>query len=252
MILYRFNWDSTYEAKVLEKLKHDFIVKLVTSYETSNYNAILLEFWKGGDLFFHLKKVWKAKRLGFAEQNVKFYIWAVALALQHIHENDFIYCDLKPENILIDHDGYPKLWDFGLTISWNESEFKTLRKPRGSGQYFAPEIIERKGYRKEIDWWWLGILTYELLFGKTPFKNYNIFSQNLMIRTKNPDYSKRKDLSPEWIDFISKLLTKSADKRLGRDGISELKSHPWTSDIDWDSLVNRKLDPPYKLKKDVQ
>lgn len=182
---------------------------------------------------------------------MKFYICAIALALQHIHDSGYIYCDLKPENILIDHDGYPKLCDFGLAISLKEKENKNLRKQRGSAEYFAPEIVERRGYRKEIDWWWLGVLTYELLFGKSPFKNQNIFIQNLGIRTNEPDYSKREDLSSECTDFISSLLTKSADKRLGKNGISDLKSHPWTKDIDWDNLISKKLDPPYKIKKDI-
>jgi serine/threonine protein kinase len=74
---------------------------------------------------------------------------------------------LKPENVLIDQDGYAKLTDFGLSkenIKGNDA--KTLC---GTPEYLAPEIVDRKGHGKAVDWWSVGAIIYEMLTGQPPF-----------------------------------------------------------------------------------
>jgi len=75
-----------------------------------------------------------------------------------------LYRDLKPENIIIDSEGYPKLCDFGLSISQSDMDLTRKYKQRGSREYYSPEIVSRKPYDKASDWWTLGVLTYELFF----------------------------------------------------------------------------------------
>lgn len=236
------------EAMVLKQLSHPFIVNLNTFLETPKHTYLLLDFCPGGDLFYHMRKVEESERKRFSENTVKFYVWGLILALQYLHDKGFIYRDLKPENVLIDRDGYPKLWDFGLSISQGDIDFKTCRKQCGTKGYFSPEILNRQLYGPEVDWWTLGILTYELLFGKTPFAHDNVFTENNNIRHASPSFTTRDDLSLECIDFISKLLSKDGSKRLGANGIQDFKSHPWLEDVDWDKLESKWLDPPYQLR----
>lgn len=121
-----------------------------------------MKFVRGGELFMHLRKA-----RNFKEPRAKFYSLIVALALGHLHSKQIIYRDLKPENILMDEDGYICLTDFGLAkiLEANEQAYSFC----GTPEYLAPEIIEEKGHAYPVDWWALGILTYEMIVGFPPF-----------------------------------------------------------------------------------
>ena len=123
-----------------------------------------MEFAQGGELFFHLHK-----EKYFEEEKVRFYVAELILALEYLHTQNMIYRDLKPENILLDSDGHIKLADFGLSKMLKEKEEKAY-SICGTPYYLAPEILERKGYDKMVDWFSLGCLTYEMLSGFPPFE----------------------------------------------------------------------------------
>ena len=77
---------------------------------------------------------------------------------------------MKPENVLIDLDGYIKITDFGLSkrnISGNSGAFSIC----GTPEYLAPEVLQRKGHGKAVDWWTLGVLIYEMHAGIDPFND---------------------------------------------------------------------------------
>lgn len=235
------------EAKILDQLNHPFIIECYQNYETDSYNSLLLEFCQGGDLLYHCQRMEESTRK-FSESSVKFYIACLAMALDHIHSQGYVYRDLKPENVLIDQEGYPKIWDFGLSISQADIDFKTAKKHCGTQEYFSPEIVNREVYGKEVDWWSLGILTYELLFSETPFEDSNIFVANDKIKSQDPNFWKRGDLSSEWIDFISQLLSKDKNNRIGMNGIKEISNHPWFSDVDWKAIESKESPSPYSIK----
>lgn len=244
------NQNLSLESDIHKNQDHPFIVKYHESFENENYKSILLEFWKGGDLYFHQRKIEQSDRKQFSEKTVKFYICAIALALQYLHGRGILFRDLKPENILIGSNGYPKLWDFGLSQYLTDIEITKNVRVRGSKKYYSPEWVARKRHGMPSDWWTLGILTYELLFGMTPFENANIFQQEQNIRDKSVNFERRSDLSDEWIDFISKLLSKWPEERLGALGINDLKTHPWLADMDWDSIESLDAVPPYKISNE--
>jgi len=104
----------------------------------------------------------------------------VAIALGYLHSNKIIYRDLKPENILMDEDGYLLITDFGFAkiIEPNEATHSSC----GTPEYLAPEILRRQGYAFEVDWWCLGILTYELMFGRPPYQEKNNDIQKMFMR----------------------------------------------------------------------
>lgn len=121
-----------------------------------------MRFVRGGELFMHLRQVTR-----FPEERARFYSIQVAMALGHLHKKNIIYRDLKPENILMDQNGYVCLTDFGLAkvIEGNQQAFSFC----GTPDYLAPEILVERGHSFPVDWWALGILTYEMIVGFPPF-----------------------------------------------------------------------------------
>lgn len=93
----------------------------------------------------------------------------IALALEHIHQLHIIYRDLKPENVLLGRDGHVRLVDFGLA---KENIFRAdsgATSLCGTYEYLAPEVLNRTGHGKSVDWWNLGMVLYEMLTGLPPW-----------------------------------------------------------------------------------
>ena len=152
------------ERDIMIKISSPFIVSIKFAFQDETNLYLVSEFMQGGELFFHLRK-----EKYFSEELVKFYAMELVLAISHIHEKKAIYRDLKPENILMDKYGHIKLTDFGLAriLKDNEKAFTIC----GTYKYIAPEILLNRGYKKEVDWWSLGCVLFQMLEGKAPFGN---------------------------------------------------------------------------------
>lgn len=224
------------EKKILSVMNFPFIVHLIAFSSDNSYLYFVLPLISGGDLFSLLKKFGRLE-----EGKARFYTAQIALAFEYLHFVDLIYRDLKPENVLVDHTGYLKLTDFGFgkylkTRTW------TLC---GTPEYIAPEIVLGQCYNKSVDWWAFGVLIFELVSGRSPF-----FSNNHLKVYKNildTKYVFPPNVSVECKSLISNLLQPSISLRYGslKNGVDDIKQHVWYRPIEWNALLNRRIDPPY-------
>ena len=93
----------------------------------------------------------------------------MVLALEYLHNQGVVYRDFKPENILIDRDGYIRLTDFGLSKIGMHEDGRT-KTFCGTLEYMAPEMIKNDNYNNSVDWFAFGLVLFEMLTGKSPFR----------------------------------------------------------------------------------
>ncbi|KAF4095799.1 ribosomal protein S6 kinase alpha-3 isoform X3 [Onychostoma macrolepis] len=228
------------ERDILVEVNHPFIVKLHYAFQTEGKLYLILDFLRGGDLFTRL-----SKEVMFTEEDVKFYLAELALALDHLHGLGIIYRDLKPENILLDEEGHIKLTDFGLSKESIDHENKAYSFC-GTVEYMAPEVVNRRGHTYSADWWSYGVLMFEMLTGTLPFQGKDRKETMTMIlkaKLGMPQF-----LSSEAQSLLRSLFKRNPSNRLGAgpDGVEEIKRHPFYATIDWNKLFRREIHPPFK------
>uniref|UniRef100_A0AAX7U0G7 non-specific serine/threonine protein kinase n=1 Tax=Astatotilapia calliptera TaxID=8154 RepID=A0AAX7U0G7_ASTCA len=229
------------ERDILVEVNHPFIVKLHYAFQTEGKLYLILDFLRGGDVFTRL-----SKEVMFTEEDVKFYLAELALALDHLHNLGIVYRDLKPENILLDEAGHIKLTDFGLSKESVDADKKAYSFC-GTVEYMAPEVVNRRGHTQSADWWSLGVLMFEMLTGTLPFqgKDRNE-TMNMILKAKlgMPQFLSLEAQS--WLTFWHPLLPRNRPRGAGPDGVEEIKRHAFFSTIDWNKLYRRELQPPFK------
>jgi serum/glucocorticoid-regulated kinase 2 len=232
------------ERHILGAVTHPFVCSLRYAFQNRTKLYMVMDFFTGGELFFHLNKG------PFEEARTRYYIAEITLALEHLHSLLVVYRDLKPENVLLDADGHIKLSDFGLSKKFKKGDSYETRTFCGTPQYVAPEIIHNKGYSFGVDWWAMGCLTYELLTRKPPFEAKN--SNALYGAISNAPVSYPATVSPLAKSFISGLLEKNPAQRLGFRGATEIKEHPFFEGMNWNALFAKKLPVPFKPPQDPE
>ena len=247
------------EQIFMSKVKSPWIVDLKASFQEDDYLYLVMEYLPGGD-FMNLL----IKKDILTEEEARFYTAELILSIESIHKLDCIHRDIKPDNILIDKNGHIKLSDFGLAkisekIFENkqestENEIKSHRKNFscvGTAYYVAPEVLKKKGYGPEVDWWSVGVIFFEMLVGYAPFcsKETSEVCYKVLNWKKFLKIPSKKKISNDAQDLIYKLINNS-NERLGLNGADEIKNHPFFKGIDWDKIRNAKAPFIPKLKND--
>ncbi|KAM4694768.1 ribosomal protein S6 kinase alpha-2 [Discoglossus pictus] len=231
---------SKMERDILAEVNHPFIVKLHYAFQTEGKLYLILDFLRGGDLFTRL-----SKEVMFTEEDVKFYLAELALALDHLHSLGIIYRDLKPENILLDEEGHIKITDFGLSKESIDHD-KRAYSFCGTIEYMAPEVVNRRGHTQSADWWSFGVLMYEMLTGSLPFQGKD--RKETMALILKAKLGMPQFLSGEAQCLLRSLFKRNPCNRLGAgfDGVEEIKRHPFFITIDWNKLYRKEIKPPFK------
>ena len=236
------------ERDLMVKINCPFIVNIKSAFQDASKLYIVSEFMQGGDMFYHMHD---GQIIIFSNEKTRFYMIELVLALDALHKKNMVYRDLKPENILLDSKGHIKLTDFGLSKIL-ETEDDKAYTICGTPQYLAPEILEKKGYDKAVDWWSLGCVMYEMLVGKLPYAIKRGVKMNKKIYDQGVDY---KNLNSNAKDLIQKLLVINPKERLGSgpNGSEDIKKHPFFKGVNWRDAWLKKLKPPFipKLKSDT-
>uniref|UniRef100_A0A673IHZ6 Serine/threonine-protein kinase Sgk1 n=1 Tax=Sinocyclocheilus rhinocerous TaxID=307959 RepID=A0A673IHZ6_9TELE len=230
---------------LLKNVKHPFLVGLHYSFQTTDKLYFVLDFVNGGELFFHLQK-----ERTFPEPRAKFYIAEMASALGYLHSLTIVYRDLKPENILLDSQGHIVLTDFGLCKE-GISQADTTTTFCGTPEYLAPEVLRKLPYDNTVDWWCLGSVLYEMLYGLPPF--YSRDTHEMYDNILHKELVMRPGASTAAWSILQALLEKDHTRRLGyRDDFNEVKGHEFFSTINWDDLEQKKLPPPFNPSVESQ
>ncbi|XP_063333211.1 ribosomal protein S6 kinase alpha-2-like isoform X1 [Pelmatolapia mariae] len=231
---------SKMERDILAEVNHPFIVKLHYAFQTEGKLYLILDFLRGGDLFTRL-----SKEVMFTEEDVKFYLAELALALDHLHSLGIIYRDLKPENILLDEEGHIKITDFGLSKEAIDHD-KRAYSFCGTIEYMAPEVVNRRGHTQSADWWSFGVLMFEMLTGSLPFQGKD--RKETMALILKAKLGMPQFLSPEVQSLLRALFKRNPANRLGAgpEGVEEIKRHRFFASIDWNKLYKKEVRPPFK------
>ncbi|EYU32562.1 hypothetical protein ABFS82_14G026400 [Erythranthe guttata] len=264
------------ERNLLAEVDSNCIVKLYCSFQDEEYLYLIMEYLPGGDMMTLLMR-----KDTLTEDEGRFYVGETVLAIESIHKHSYVHRDIKPDNLLLDRNGHMKLSDFGLCKPldcsniqendfsvgnnysgalqrdgrpavpkrtqqeqlqhWQRNRRMLAYSTVGTPDYIAPEVLLKKGYGMECDWWSLGAIMYEMLVGYPPFYSDDPMTTcrkivNWRTHLKFPEEAK---LSVEAKDLICKLLC-NVEQRLGTRGADEIKAHPWFRGVDWNRLYQMK------------
>jgi len=229
-------FDAVSEKRLLQRLNHPFITKLYGALSDSKCLYFLSEYCAGGDLYTRVVELEETEKKLMSEDVVRYIIACVLETLVYLHQMSIVYRDLKPENIVLSGKGDCKMIDFTMAKEVKKRTFTVC----GTPEYLAPEVILGRGYNHFADYWALGILVCDLLFGRTPFADTH---DNQLVKTfKNilhkpfvcPQVFEDKPVS----NLVSGLLAKTASHRLGclANGHHDINDHEWFKTIDFTSL----------------
>ncbi|XP_077442763.1 serine/threonine-protein kinase Sgk1 isoform X2 [Stigmatopora argus] len=223
---------------LLKNVKHPFLVGLHYSFQTTDKLYFVLDYINGGELFYHLQR-----ERCFLEPRARFYAAEIASALGYLHSLNIVYRDLKPENILLDSQGHVVLTDFGLCKENIEPD-GTTSTFCGTPEYLAPEVLHKQPYDRTVDWWCLGAVLYEMLYGLPPFYSRN--TAEMYDNILNKPLQLKPNISNAARHLLEGLLQKERSQRLGRaDDFVEIQKHVFFSPINWDELNAKKITPPF-------
>ena len=232
------------ERNLLSTLNHSFIVNMYFAFQDFYNLYLVMDLLTGGDLRYHI-----SYKKTFTEQETKFFISNMILALEYIHSKNIIHRDIKPENLVLESNGYLRITDFGVAkINEKDNSSETS----GTPGYMAPEVILILNHTFVSDFFALGVIGYEFMLGYRPYlgSSRNEIKQMIISKQVRIDEDEiPEDWSIEAADFINQLLLRKAKKRLGANGIIELKYHIWMKDVDWESLELKKIKPPFIPEK---
>lgn len=229
------------ERNLLEEINNPFICNLRYAFQDDENIFMVIDLMLGGDLRFHLNRMQT-----MTEEMVKFYVMEVSSGLAYLHGKHIVHRDLKPDNVLLSENGHAHLTDFNIAVHFQEDQ--PLKAVAGSMAYMAPEVLSKKGYFSAVDWWSLGVMMYELLYGKRPFRAKTNQELTHAIIHEQVQYPAHSSISPECINVMKAFIERNVQKRLGAleaGGFEKIKTHPYFSDVDWVKLENKELTPPF-------
>ena len=224
-----------------------FIINVHFCFETEDRLYFAFPYIQGEELDYNLKI-----NKNFNEEKIKFYAAIIALTLDYLHNNGIEYKFFNLKNILIDSDGYLKIVPFHIGKIFdikNVNNKMNNISEKYINEYSPPEIYAEgeSNIIKAADWWNLGAIIFEMIYGIPPFFSENYSEMKNIITNKELKFPTNFIISENLKDLIKKLLNKKYEERLGyNNGLEEIKNHEFFKDFKFDDLLKKKIEPPFK------
>uniref|UniRef100_P70336-2 Isoform 2 of Rho-associated protein kinase 2 n=1 Tax=Mus musculus TaxID=10090 RepID=P70336-2 len=224
-----FFWE---ERDIMAFANSPWVVQLFCAFQDDRYLYMVMEYMPGGDL------VNLMSNYDVPEKWAKFYTAEVVLALDAIHSMGLIHRDVKPDNMLLDKHGHLKLADFGTCMKMDETGMVHCDTAVGTPDYISPEVLKSQGgdgyYGRECDWWSVGVFLFEMLVGDTPFYADSLVGtySKIMDHKNSLCFPEDTEISKHAKNLICAFLT-DREVRLGRNGVEEIKQHPFFKNDQW-------------------
>jgi cGMP-dependent protein kinase len=227
------------EKNILFQMRSPFVLNLHHTFKDSKQVYLLTDAYLGGDLWRLLHA-----RGPFPDTVARFYIACVVEAFAYLHQRGIVYRDLKPENLMLDINGYLRLVDLGFAkrVPIGNKTWTFC----GTPEYIPPEVIANTGHTLSADYWSLGILVYELLTRKTPFRAKDDLTiyENILRGIHSVQFSYRVSRKAEML--IKSLCRQEPSERLGyqKGGVNDIRKHKWFGGFDWDGFHAQRVPAP--------
>ncbi|XP_021413871.2 death-associated protein kinase 2 [Oncorhynchus mykiss] len=223
------------EVEILQSLQHANVMALRDVFESRAEVVLIVELISGGELFDFI-----AEKESLSEEEAIEFLKQILMGVGFMHTKNIAHFDLKPENIMLADKTMPhshiKIIDFGLAHRLKQGE--EYRSLSGTPQYIAPEVINYEPLSEAADIWSIGVITYILLSGLSPFQGDNDEEtlKNIvgMIYEFEENYFTQTSAMAK--DFIEKLLVKDPIERMTAD---ECLVHPWIKPLTRKQVDNR-------------
>ncbi|CAH1967608.1 unnamed protein product [Acanthoscelides obtectus] len=215
------------ELDMLNELRHKKLISLYDAYESDDSLALILELAAGGELV----RDYLLRQDYYTESDIAGFVRQLLQGLDYMHDRGYAHMGLNLGDLLISHPGGDdlKITDFSLTRRIDMGRLYPLLY--GMPEYVAPEVVNKTGVGFGQDMWSVGIITYILLSGRSPFRGANDRETLTNIRAGKWifDESWWCNISVEARDFISRLLVFDIE---GRMDIRTAMRHPWLERAD--------------------
>nr|XP_033338378.1 obscurin isoform X2 [Megalopta genalis] len=237
------------EMDIMNNLNHRKLLRLHDAYETDQMVTLIIELAAGGELVDTM-----TKQAYYTEAEIAGYIRQLLWGLEYMHDNHYAHLGLTLGDLLISHTGGDdlKICDFGLSRRISQNKLMTLAY--GMPEYVAPEVTNNEGVSYAADMWSVGIITYILLSGISPFRGFNDKETLLKIRDGKWEFDDRwQYISEDARDFIRLLLMYNCERRMD---VKAALAHSWITGYadrpptDLYKIPSENLKNYYKLYRD--
>ncbi|KAG7315037.1 hypothetical protein KOW79_021125 [Hemibagrus wyckioides] len=215
------------EIGMMNQLSHVNLIQLYDAFESRTNLTLIMEYVEGGELFERIVN----EQHQLTELDAIVFMRQICEGVQYLHQQYILHLDLKPENILCvsSTSNQIKIIDFGLARKYRPRE--KLKVNFGTPEFLAPEVVNYDFVSFPTDMWSVGVITYMLLSGLSPFLGDNDAETMNNILHANWDFDAEafENVSEEAKDFISKLLIPAKCSRLSASGCMK---HSWLNDLE--------------------
>ncbi|XP_074884708.1 striated muscle preferentially expressed protein kinase isoform X2 [Buteo buteo] len=216
------------EYEILKALHHERIMALHEAYITPRYLVLICENCAGKEILYSI-----VDRFRYSEDDVVSYVLQLLQGLEYLHSRRIVHLDIKPDNVVISGVNALKIIDFGSAQTYNPLVLRQLGRRVGTLEYMSPEVVKGDPVGSAADVWGVGVLTYIMLSGRSPFFELDpIETENRILAGRFDAFKLYPNVSQSAALFIRKVLA----------------VHPWSRPTVKDCFANAWLQDAYLMK----